>query len=114
MSEVEKHAGATAAAAAGQGSTLPAEAAMPPAPPGEMPPESVAKIKAVQDGLTEYGNEIDAEALARHIRTTAGVRIQAEEVAAIMRQLLGQPPSAPGPDRPPPQEAQRRTSGEEK
>jgi hypothetical protein len=109
MSDIQEHKAATA----GKAAALPVEAAMPPAPPGEMPPEAVAKIKAVQDALTEYGNEVDAETLARHIRAIAGVRIEVAEVAALKRQLLDLPPSAPGPDRPPPQAAQRRTAGEE-
>ena len=66
MPEAEKPTGGKVTAAAGQGGAPPIEAAVPPAPPGEMPAESVAKIKAVQDALTEYGNEVDAETLAMH------------------------------------------------
>jgi hypothetical protein len=88
---------------------LPAEAAVPPAPPGESPADAVAKVKAVHDALTQLGNEVEPAKLAEHIRASAGVTVDAEEVAAIRRRLL-EAPQPPGPDRPPPQEAARRST----
>jgi hypothetical protein len=63
-------------------------AAMPPAPPAESPPETVARIRAVSDALTQLGDGADARALADHVKARAGLDLSADEVGALKRQLL--------------------------
>jgi hypothetical protein len=66
----------------------PPTTAMPPAPPGELPSEEVARIRAISDALTQLGDGADARALAAHVKVHAGLDLNAEEVAALQRQLL--------------------------
>jgi hypothetical protein len=66
----------------------PVAAAMPPAPPGESPPEAVAQIRAVSEALTRLGDRADERALAAHVKSATGIDLSTEEVAAIRGQLL--------------------------
>jgi hypothetical protein len=66
----------------------PPAAALPPAPPGELPAEAVARSRAVSEALARLGDKADARALAEHVRSATGLDLRVEEVAAIKRELL--------------------------
>jgi hypothetical protein len=66
----------------------PAAGALPPAPPGELPAEAVARVRAVSEALARLGDKADERALAKHIKSATGLDIRIEEVAALKQQLL--------------------------
>jgi hypothetical protein len=68
-------------------SSAAARAAMPPAPPGEMPREEVTKIRAVSDAMARLGDKTDPIALAAEIKSRARIEISPEEVASIQQEL---------------------------
>lgn len=71
------------------------KAAMPPAPPGEMPGRDVRKITAVADAVTRLGEQADHAAVAAAVRSDAGIDLTIEEVAAIRAEMerQAQPPA---------------------
>jgi hypothetical protein len=80
---------------------------MPPAPPGELPPEEVRKTRAVAEILERLGRDTEPGIVAKHIKQM-GLDIKPDEVIAIRTELLRQATTPPGPDQPPPQEARRK------
>ncbi len=74
------------------------KAAMPPAPPGEMPGREVRKITAVAAAVTRLGEHADNAAVAAAVRADAGIDLAIEEVAAIRAEMerQAQPPPAAG------------------
>jgi hypothetical protein len=63
-------------------------AALPPAPPGELPAEAVAHARAVSEALARLGDKADERALAEHVRSATGLDLPGEEIAAIRRELI--------------------------
>jgi hypothetical protein len=72
------------------------KAAMPPAPPGEMPGREVRKIAAVADAIAQLGERADHAAVAAAVRAAEGIDLTVEEVAAIRAEMerQAQPPPA--------------------
>jgi hypothetical protein len=87
------------------------DVAMPPAPPGELPPEEVLKTKIVAEALERFGDDTEVHVVVEHIKSL-GMDLSAEEVAAIRAELIERAQIPPGPDQPPPQGAQRADAGE--
>jgi hypothetical protein len=69
---------------------------MPPAPPGESPPEAVGKTMAVADLLTRLGPDAEPGELVEHLRRS-GLDISPEEVTAIRDELRKRAATPPGP-----------------
>jgi hypothetical protein len=66
----------------------PAAAALPPAPPGELPAEAVARVRAVSEALARLGDKADEQALAKHVKSATGLNLPVEEITAIKRELI--------------------------
>src|SRR3954451_21232788 len=71
--------------------------AMPPAPPGESSPAAVDRTRAVSEALAEFGDDADATKVADHIRTRWGLKLSADDIETIRRELrIRAEPTPPG------------------
>jgi len=86
MAKTEVPSDATADQAERPGTAQP-QVAVPPAPPAELPPEAVAKTRAVTDALSQFGDQADPKRVAEAIKAQAGIDLDPGEVAAILRTL---------------------------
>ena len=84
-----------------------AEAGSAAGPPGEMPAESVQKVRAVADALVQLGEDADPIRVVEAVKAQTGIAIDPDEVAALRDALRKRADTPPGPDQPPPQEARR-------
>src|SRR5262245_44626722 len=80
---------------------------MPPAPPGESPPEAVNRTRIVAEALVELGENVDARRLVGHLQSRHGTVLLIEDVEVIRREILQRAKTPPGPDQPPPEAAAR-------
>jgi hypothetical protein len=67
---------------------------VPPAPPGESPPEAVARTRAVADALVQLGAGADPKRIAEAVKAQTGIDLDPGEVAAIQGRLG--PPTVSG------------------
>jgi hypothetical protein len=81
----------------------------PPAPPGESSPLGVEKTRAVANALTQLGENADPRKVAQAIKAQTGMDLVPAEVTSIRAVLRERAQTPPGPDQPPPENAQPRS-----